>query len=162
MKRVESASLVQVAAQEVMLDRFGRMIQKELRPNQILLDNAYVNVDGYHESDQEIVLAECWAHVGKAKVAQKHKIAADILKLSLASAYLRKKRPDKAIRCYIVFADKAAAEVLGGASWMAAAAKAYGVSPSVVTLDTEMLESIKRTQKAQDLRTIETTTDPLE
>lgn len=153
---------MQVAAQAVMLERFGKTIQKELRPNQVLLDGAFVNVDGYCESDQEIVLVECWAHVGKAKVAQKHKIAADILKLSLASASLRKKWPNKSVRCYLVFVNKAAAEVVGGGSWIAAAARAHRVEASIVTLDAEMIESIQRTQKAQDLRTTEPIMEPLE
>lgn len=152
MKRHGSDSQAQRDAQSQMLERFGKTIQKDLQPNhKVSLDGASVNVDGYFESQQEIVLVECWAHMNKAKPAQRHKIAADILKLSFVSASLRKKWPDKVVKCYIVFVDKDAAEVVNGASWIAAAAKDYEVSASVITLDSEMTGNIKRAQEVQNL-----------
>src|SRR5215472_12636014 len=134
MKRAASNALVQVAAQGVMLQKFGEAVGKKLSSNQILLDTILLQIDGYCETEEEIVLAECWAHIGKAKVAQKHKIAADVLKLSLASSTIRKQHPQKAVRCYLVFADEDAADVVRSSSWLSAAARHYGVVPHVVKL----------------------------
>ncbi len=94
MKRTASNAFVQVAAQGAMLQKFGEAIGKKLATTQVLLDGILVQIDGYCETSEEIVLAECWAHIGKAKVAQKHKIAADVLKLSIASFAIRKQHPE--------------------------------------------------------------------
>jgi hypothetical protein len=152
MKRTASNALVQVAAQGVMLQKFGEAIGKKLSSSQILLDDILVQIDGHGEADGQIVLAECWAHIGKAKVAQKHKIAADVLKLSLASFAIRKQHPDKAVQCYLVFADEDAADVVRSSSWVSAAARHYGIVPYVVQLDETTIRSIRAAQKAQDLR----------
>ena len=152
MKRTASNAFVQVAAQNSMLQKLGEAIGKKLIPNQILLEGILVQIDGYCETDEGVLLAECWAHIGKAKVAQKHKIAADILKLSLASFAIRKTDPEKTVKCYLVFADEEAANVIRSSSWISAAARHYDIAPYVVQLDREMIEGIKKAQKAQDLR----------
>lgn len=152
MKRTASNAFVQVAAQGVMLQKFGEAIGKKLTSSQILLDNILVQIDGYCETNEEIVLVECWAHVGKAKVAQKHKIAADILKLSVASFAIRKQQPEKAVSCYLVFADEDAADVIRSSSWISAAARHYGVAAHVVQLDEATIRAIREAQKGQDLR----------
>jgi|SRR5271165_4981941 len=118
MKRTASTAFVQLAAQAVMLQKFGETLGMKLAPNQILLDDISLQIDGYGETDKEIVLAECWAHIGKAKVAQKHKIAADVLKLSLACSGIRKLHPEKIVTCYLVFADEDAADVIRSSSWI--------------------------------------------
>ncbi len=85
MTRTRSNAIVQIQAQSVMLRKFSEVMGKILGMNQIVLEGVLLQIDGYSETADEIILAECWAHVGKAKVAQKHKIAADVLKLSLAA-----------------------------------------------------------------------------
>jgi hypothetical protein len=152
MTRTRSNAIVQVRAQSVMLARFGEAIGKTLVLNQIALDDILVQIDGYSETANEIVLAECWAHIGKAKVAQKHKIAADILKLSLTAGLLRNLHPDKAVKCFLIFADEDAADVVRSSSWLSAAAKHYGVVPWVVQLDDALVTMIRQAQKDQDLR----------
>ena len=152
MKRTASNAFVQVAAQGAMLQKFGEAIGKKLATTQVLLDGILVQIDGYCETSEEIVLAECWAHIGKAKVAQKHKIAADVLKLSIASFAIRKQHPEKAVSCYLVFADEDAADVVRSSSWISAAAQHYGVSPHVVQLDQATIQAIREAQKGQDLR----------
>lgn len=144
--------MVQIAAQAVMLEKFREITGKKLIPHQILFDGIVVQVDGYCETEDKIILAECWAHIGKAKVAQKHKIAADILKLSLASLEIRKLQPQKTVECYLIFADEDAADVVRSSSWLSAAARQHSVVPFVVVLDVATIEKIKEAQKAQDLR----------
>ena len=152
MTRTKSNAIVQVQAQSVMLAKFGEVIGKRLALNQIALDGILVQIDGYAETADEIVLAECWAHIGKAKVAQKHKIAADVLKLSLVAERLRNLHSNKAVKCFLLFADEDAADVVRSSSWLSAAAKHYGVVPWVVQLDETLLTMIRRAQKDQDLR----------
>jgi hypothetical protein len=152
MKRAASSAVVQIAAQAVMLQKFEEITGKRLTPNQILFDDVVIQLDGYCETEDKVILAECWAHIGKAKVAQKHKIAADILKMSLASVEIRKRQPHKILECYLIFADEEASDVVRSSSWMSAAARHHSVVPVVVSLDLETVERIKQAQKAQDLR----------
>src|SRR5947209_3993642 len=122
MKREASNAFVQLDAQSVMVQKFGEMIGKKLSPSQVLLENTVLQIDGFCETEKEVILAECWAHIGKAKVAQKHKIATDILKLSVASFGLKRLHANKNVRTYLVFADEEAADVVRSASWISAAA----------------------------------------
>jgi hypothetical protein len=155
MTRIKSNAVVQVQAQVVMLAEFSVFIGKTLGLHQIVLENAIFQLDGYSETEDEIIVAECWAHIGKAKVAQKHKIAADVLKLSLISDQLRKLHPSKTIKCFLIFADEEAANVIRSASWLSAAARHYRVVPHVVRLEEALLIKIREAQRQQDLRDLE-------
>ena len=47
----------------------------------------------FHKSDNGVTLVEAWAHVGKAKAAQRNKVLSDMLKLALVTSVLRKSYP---------------------------------------------------------------------
>ncbi len=155
MTRTRSNAIVQIQAQSVMLRKFSEVMGKILGMNQIVLEGVLLQIDGYSETADEIILAECWAHVGKAKVAQKHKIAADVLKLSLAAKWLRRLHPTKAVKCFLLFADENAADVVRSRSWLSVAARQHDIQPYVVQLDETLLSMIKQAQQDQDLRDLE-------
>ena len=93
---------------------------------------------------------EIWAHVGKAKSAQRNKVLADVLKMALVSDF--KKKEGFEVESYFAFVDNKAQKVLEGDSWGALAAKHFGVTPIKVDLDTATLEKIKTAQESQDLQ----------
>lgn len=157
MKRHASSAHVQIGAQLVIMEQLGKELGRKLSPSAIIIDSVAVQIDGYYEDEKEILLVECWARIGKAKVAQKHKVAADVLKLSIVAETLRIRYPQKQISCIIAFADHAASDTLMGHSWLAAAARAHNVFVRVIDIPQELIEAIKKAQIAQDLRTEKTT-----
>jgi hypothetical protein len=71
----------QRAAERVMLDLLGARLGRELNPATITVPSGErVEVDGADAS--RAVLAECWAHQGPPKSAQRHKVLADAFKLA--------------------------------------------------------------------------------
>jgi hypothetical protein len=74
-------SAEQRGAERVMLDLLGAQLGLELNPATITVPSGErVEVDGADAS--RTVLAECWAHQGPPKSAQKHKVLADAFKLA--------------------------------------------------------------------------------
>lgn len=74
-------SAEQRGAERVMLDLLGSRLGLELNPATIAVPSGErVQVDGADGS--RTVLAECWAHQGPPKSAQKHKVLADAFKLA--------------------------------------------------------------------------------
>ena len=74
-------SAEQRGAERVMLDLLGAQLGLQLNPDNITVPSGErVQVDGADAS--RTVLAECWAHQGPPKSAQKHKVLADAFKLA--------------------------------------------------------------------------------
>jgi hypothetical protein len=90
-------------------------------------------------------LVECWAHQGPAKPAQRHKVAADALKL-LAVAATLPTRP----RLILCLSDREAAHQFTTArSWIAHALRSLGVEVEVVELPPEVAGRVREAQKRQ-------------
>jgi hypothetical protein len=74
-------------AERVMLDLLGERMGGVLKPRRIPLEEGVrVEVDG--ADDELSILIEAWSHQGPPKVAQKHKVLADALKLLHVAASL--------------------------------------------------------------------------
>jgi len=88
-KRKASRSDAQQSAELLMLDEFSRQIGKELKASTIPIGQAVVSVDGFLKEGDIVILAEAWAHIGKAKSAQRNKVLGDLLKLAFINSVLR-------------------------------------------------------------------------
>jgi hypothetical protein len=74
-------------AERVMLDLLSQQLGRELNPATLMVPSGErVEVDGA-DADRSI-LAECWAHQGPPKSAQRHKVLADAFKLTWISTRL--------------------------------------------------------------------------
>ncbi len=74
-------------AERVMLDLLSQQLGHELNPTTLTVPSGErVEVDGAN-ADRSI-LAECWAHQGPPKSAQRHKVLADAFKLTWISSTL--------------------------------------------------------------------------
>src|SRR5580704_4926449 len=74
-------SAEQRGAERVMLDLLGAQLGCELNPATITVPSGERDqVDGADAG--RMVLAECWAHQGPPKSAQRHKVLADAFKLA--------------------------------------------------------------------------------
>lgn len=90
------------------------------------------------------VIVEAYARVGKVKGGQLHKIKGDILKLALID-----KKLGKGWRKIMCFASDEAAKYVQGKSWVAEAARAFGVDIQVVHLPLEQRNNVVSAQKRQ-------------
>lgn len=151
-KRLASRSDAQQAAEITAINVLNREQGWNLEPSKLLLRERTFSVDGYYEVMGTIILAEVWAHIGKAKSAQRNKVLADILKLALLSKILREQRPSYTIRSYMVFIDEEASLVIQNESWGALAAMEFGIQSAVVPIGQEFIDAVKIAQQNQDLR----------
>ncbi|MEU4217152.1 hypothetical protein [Actinoplanes sp. NPDC026623] len=128
-----------------MLDLLGLQLGVALEPTRIdVADGTRVEVDGVDA--ERTVLVECWAHQGPPKVAQKHKVLADTLKLTWIATKIEP-RP----RLYLCLADPLAAKPFlpTSKSWAAYALRDLGVTIAVVDLPSEVRDGVRAAQLRQ-------------
>lgn len=131
-------------AELAMLTVLGSRLGLELEPARLTSPSgAYIDVDGV-ASDRS-VLAECWAHQGSAKVAQKYKLVNDAAKLHWAATWLDPV-PQRLLLCV---SDEAAVKHLRGTSWQGQAIASMGVKIEVVSLPADVVTKILEAQKRQ-------------
>jgi hypothetical protein len=152
MKRTASCSEVQQLAEQLMIGEFSRQLGRELGPETIPIGKNKVTVDGFHRDENRVTLVEAWAHVGKAKSAQRNKVLSDMLKLAFVSSVLRRSYPTSNVESHLIFADVSAANVVTGKGWAPLAAKEFGIAMQVIALSQEVINTIKEAQRRQDIR----------
>ena len=134
----------QQAAEALILELLKEQVGEELRP-QVLASpsGATIKVDGV--SNNKLILVECWAHQGPAKVAQKYKLVNDAVKLHWAATWMAP-TPSRLILCVT---DKQAVRHLRGRSWQGQAISSMGVEVVVVQLPPQVVAGIVDAQKRQ-------------
>lgn len=132
-------------AERVMLDLLGQQLGRKLNPATLTVPSGErVEVDG---ADANLsILAECWAHQGPPKAAQRHKVLADAFKLTWISTTMYP-RP----RLILCLSDPLAARPFlpAARSWAARAFQDSGVTISVVDLPAELRQSLLQAQRRQ-------------
>ena len=113
-----------------------------LQKRELDLTACTIQIDGYSESPP--IMCEAWAHRGKPKGGQPHKVLTDAFKLLFADTVL-----GKIHRKILVFADEAARKPFVEDRWQAQCLKHFGFETYVVSLPKEQLEKIKRAQERQ-------------
>ncbi|MET8149357.1 hypothetical protein ACIBSW_34385 [Actinoplanes sp. NPDC049668] len=132
-------------AERVMLDLLGLQLGVALDPTRIVVANGTrVELDG--ADAERTVLVECWAHQGPPKVAQKHKVLADALKLTWIATKIEPKP-----RLYLCLGDPLAARPFlpASKSWAAYALRDLGVTVAVVDLPSEVRDKVQAAQQRQ-------------
>jgi hypothetical protein len=126
----------------MILEGVSKMIGVELAPRSLRLDGgARIDVDG--ATPDESVFVEIFAHQGRLKGAQFHKVARDALKLITLG------RSRVAGRLIIAFGDQDAAACVTGASWLAEALTSWGIEVLVVELDDAVRDGLRDAQVRQ-------------
>ena len=127
-----------------------RYILGELAKRESLNFDDYVDLgigarpDGINQ--QMKVVVEVYAHIGRLKGAQLHKVKADILKLT----YIEHKLGGN-WRKIMCFASRDVASHLVGESWTAEAAKLFGIEVEFVPLPFELEKSVSDAQMRQKM-----------
>jgi hypothetical protein len=146
----DSRSDEQVRAQNVALAMLKETLGLSLAPRRFYFDSgAYTDIDGFHEDDRQVVAVEVWAHVGKAKGGQPHKVAKDVLKLASVASAVRKREPKRSTRLLLVFINQEARRTVTGKSWLATAAHELGVESMLVDVGDGLVKEVEKAQARQ-------------
>jgi hypothetical protein len=135
----------QRGAERVMLDLLGAQLGFELNPDTITVPSGErVEVDGADAG--RTVLAECWAHQGPPKSAQRHKVLADAFKLAWIATTLYP-RP----QLILCLSDHQAAAPFspGARSWAARALQDLCIGVTVVGLPDDLRQRLLEAQHRQ-------------
>lgn len=113
-----------------------------LQKRKLDLKTCAIQIDGYSENPP--IMCEAWAHRGKPKGGQPHKVLTDAFKLLFADTLL-----GKIHRKILVFADEAARKPFVEDKWQAQCLKHFGFETYVVSLPKDQLERIEEAQERQ-------------
>ena len=108
-----------------------------------LSSGAQIKIDGYDPDNK--VACEIYSRVGELKAGHRHKIATDILKL----VWFEHQRGEALNQRIICFASDEAARILSSKSWLANAAKDFGVTFLVAQLDANTISNLLLAQQRQ-------------
>lgn len=129
-----------MAAEAIVLAGLGEKLGRQLQQGVVvLMGDVEVHPDGVDEDRS--VFVEVFAHVGKLKGGQRHKVSTDALKL-LA---IREVYPNASL--ILAFADQAAALSVSG--WKAKTLTENGIEIHVVDLDSSERAKIEAAQRRQ-------------
>ena len=142
MSRHLSDSAEQQAAEAIMLSSLEEQLDCKFDSGAELPIDIGVKPDAVDPINKIVV--EVYARVGEVKGAQLHKIKGDILKLALID-----KRLGTNWRKIMCFASSEAAKYVQGKSWVAEAAREFGVEIFVTELPEEQKDNVISAQKRQ-------------
>ena len=143
MSKHKSDSTEQRSAESKMLELLENEIGANFSSSSSLPIDLGVVPDGI-DLDKQIVV-EAYARIGGAKGGQKQKIKGDVLKL----AYIDKCLPDW--NKIMLFACSKTAGDLLGQSWVANAAREFGIETYVVDLPEGLKETVVQAQSRQEM-----------
>src|SRR5580658_10449489 len=143
-----SDSTEQRTVESFALAEVSKRLGVDLLPRKLQLPGgSYVEIDGATEGPPP-VLAEVYAHQGRLKGGQFHKLLADAFKLVAAR---KLSFPCGHARVLLVLTDDDAARGLRS-GWRKAALKAMEVEVLVVALPPEIATTVREAQRRQEMK----------
>ena len=109
-----------------------------------MVDNAFIYIQPDFYSEEDHVIGEIFAHIGKSKKAQDNKNANDILKMLLLE-----KKTNKQYRKIIVVCDEAEEKKLQGLLALAESIRQFDIEIMYIELDENTRNQIIEAQKLQ-------------
>ena len=100
-------------------------------------------------SEQDCIIGEIFAHIGKPKKAQDNKIANDILKMLLLE-----KKTNKQYRKIVVVCDEAEEKKLQGLSALAESIRQFDIEIMYIELDEDIRNQIIEAQELQRMTNV--------
>lgn len=151
-KRAGSRSDTQSEAETYVLVQLSQRFGLQLVSGKVDTGRSFVQLDGLAiDRERSIAVAvEVFAHVGRVKAAQRHKVHADVFKLALVRSLLL----DQGIAdvtAVFAFTCLECARSLTGRTWIADAASRYGVQSVSMEIPTELTSKILEAQARQNL-----------
>ena len=128
-KRVASDSKVQKEFEAYVLAALSVERGVKLVGSKLKTGHSYIELDAFWEDQgtNSAVVVEVFAHTGKVKAAQRHKVQTDVFKLSLARRILTEQGFTD-IKAIVAFVCEDCARSLTGRTWVGDAAGELGVT----------------------------------
>lgn len=144
----KSSSHVQMYAEEEIFGKVEELINIKLEKNKkiYLADNAFTYIQPDFYSEENRIIGEIFAHIGKPKKAQDNKIANDILKMLLLE-----KITGNQYRKIIAICDESEEKKLLGQSALAEGIRQFGIEIMYVDIDEGTKKQILEAQKLQKM-----------
>lgn len=144
----KSSALEQMEAENIIFSMIEQKIQVRLEQNRkiYLAHNAFTYIQPDFYSEEDLVIGEIFAYIGKNKKAQNNKIANDILKMLLLE-----KVAGKQYRKILVVCDEDELKKLTGLSSLAESIRQFGVEVMRVEIDKELRKSLLCVQDRQKM-----------
>ncbi|SHM94190.1 hypothetical protein [Ruminococcus flavefaciens] len=149
MAKYENAdSSAQCEAEMFLFNEFRKELQLDnLSYNAIVTLDSEVTIKPDVYSGDHKIIGEIHSHLGKLKPAQKHKVAADILKM-----LLNDKVKGKEFKKYIIVcSEEEQKQLLNEKSHLGFTRKKFGIEVRYYPLTPELKEKLKNTMKKQDM-----------
>ena len=147
----KSSAHVQMQAEEVLFHKVEDLLNVNLNKNKkiFLADNAFTYIQPDFYSEEDGIIGEIFAHIGKPKKAQDNKIANDILKMLLLE-----KKTSKQYRKIIVVCDEEEQKKLKGLSALAESIRQFDVEIMYIELEENIRNQILEAQKLQRMTNV--------
>ena len=147
----KSSSHIQAKAEEVIFSQIEILFNIRFEKNKklYLADNAFTYMQPDFYSEEQLIVGEIFAHIGKPKKAQDNKVANDILKMLLLE-----KTTGKQYRKVIVVCDTTEKKKLEGKSVLAESIRQFGIEILYVEIDTNMKQQIMDAQELQKMTNV--------
>lgn len=147
----KSSAHVQMQAEEVLFHKVEDLLNVNLNKNKkiFLADNAFTYIQPDFYSEEDGIIGEIFAHIGKPKKAQDNKIANDILKMLLLE-----KKTSKQYRKIIVVCDEDEQKKLKGLSALAESIREFDVEIMYIELEENIRNQIIEAQKLQRMTNV--------
>ena len=147
----KSSAHVQMKAEEVLFHKVEDLLNVNLDKNKkiFMADNAFTYIQPDFYSEEDGIIGEIFAHIGKPKKAQDNKIANDILKMLLLE-----KKTSKQYRKIIVVCDEDEQKKLKGLSALAESIREFDVEIMYIELEENIRNQIIEAQKLQRMTNV--------
>ena len=147
----KSSAHVQMQVEEVLFHKVEDLLNVNLNKNKkiFLADNAFTYIQPDFYSEEDGIIGEIFAHIGKPKKAQDNKIANDILKMLLLE-----KKTSKQYRKIIVVCDEDEQKKLKGLSALAESIREFDVEIMYIELEENIQNQIIEAQKLQRMTNV--------
>ena len=144
----KSSSAEQQYAGHIIFLEVEKLLNVKLveNPKIYLADNRYTYIEPDFYSEENCIVGEIFAHIGKPKKAQDNKIANDILKMLLLDRVTGKK-----YRKIIVVCDEAQENKLKGLSALAESIRQFGIEIIKVDISDDLKKQITDAQERQKM-----------
>jgi hypothetical protein len=151
-KRVSSRSTAQQEIEAVILSRLSLVVEMPLQGAKLKTGRSHIALDGLgsEQHEKSFVIVEIFAHVGRVKAAQRHKVQADLFKLSLAKAILLSQGVTLVRAIFVMVCEDCAKSCFGN-TWISDAADAHGIEHLVLNIGPEEREALVSAQAKQNL-----------
>ena len=144
----KSSSTEQQYAGHIIFSEVEQLLNVKLveNPKIYLADNRYTYIEPDFYTEENCIVGEIFAHIGKLKKAQDNKIANDILKMLLLDRVTEKK-----YRKIIVVCDEAQENKLKGLSALAESIRQFGIEIIKVDISDDLKKQITDAQERQKM-----------